>query len=244
LQYESDTQEKVLTMHEELWAGVELKIQNAEFFLEQMGKALLPPDRTPMNIALESTGAIIETRWQRSFYANLDAFLAMVRSVPEIIQACFGADLGSREMKAWFNRLTPAEQTRRKNFAAQFKTVHDTFRALTLSNARNITLHRTGVAPVEVNITGRFGVSHIGTPIKHVPTSESAHIIAGDDPALQWAATLPPDPLQPTWTDFNIDGKPLFPECQAYLQEARNLVAQARSISQNIHGNNTLTPPS
>ena len=230
-------------MHEELWAGVELKIQNAEFFLEQMGKALLPPDRTPMNIALESTGAIIETRWQRSFYANLDAFLAMVRSVPEIIQACFGADRGSREMKAWFNGLTSAEQTRRKNFAAQFKTVHDTFRALTLSNARNITLHRTGVAPVEVNITGRFGVSHIGTPTKQVPTSESAHIIAGDDSGLQWAATLPPDTVQPTWTDFKIDGKSLLPECRTYLQAARNLVAQARSMSQHIHANNTLTPP-
>src|SRR2546426_526168 len=84
---------------------------NAELFSEQMGKALLPPDRNPMKIALESTGAIIEIRWQRSFYANLDAFLAMVRSVPEIIHACFGADLGSREMKAWFNGLTLAEQT-------------------------------------------------------------------------------------------------------------------------------------
>jgi hypothetical protein len=230
-------------MHDELWAGVELKIENAEFFSEQMGKALLPPDRNPMNIALESTGAIIETRWQRSLYANLDAFLAMVRSVPEIIQACFGADLGSREMKAWFKGLTPAEQTRRKNFAVQFKTVHDTFRGLSLSNARNISLHRTGVAPVEVNITGRFGVSHIGTPIKHVPTSESTHIIAGDDPALQWAATLPPDPVQPTWTDFSIDGRPLFQECQAYLQEARKVVAHASTIVQHVHGNNTVTPP-
>ncbi len=27
-------------MHEELWAGVELKIENAEFFLERMGESL------------------------------------------------------------------------------------------------------------------------------------------------------------------------------------------------------------
>src|SRR5260370_6774363 len=53
-------------MHDELWAGIDLKIENAEFFSEQMGKALPPPDRNPMNIALESTGAIIESRWQRS----------------------------------------------------------------------------------------------------------------------------------------------------------------------------------
>jgi len=33
-------------MQEELWAGVELKMESADFFLEQMGKALLPPERT------------------------------------------------------------------------------------------------------------------------------------------------------------------------------------------------------
>src|SRR5205823_5690651 len=123
----------------------------------------------------------------------------------------------------------------------QFKTVHDTFRVLPLSNARNISLHRTGVAPVEVNITGRFGVSHIGTPIKHVPTAESAHVIAGDDPALQWASTLPPGRVQPAWADFKIDGKPLLAVCQAYLQEATSLVTHARGISQRVHGNSTLT---
>jgi hypothetical protein len=229
-------------MHDELWAGIDLKIENSAFFSEQMGKSLTP-DLTPISAVIQSTGAIIETHWQRSFYANLDAFLAMVRSVPEIIQACFGEDRGSGPMKTWFDGLAPAEQTRRKAFSTQFKVAHDGFRKLSLSNARNISLHRTGVAPVEVNITGRFGVSHIGTPIKHVPTAESARIIAGDDPALQWAATLPPDPVQPAWTDFKIDGKPLFVECQSYLQEARKLVAQARTIVQLVHGNNVLTPP-
>lgn len=34
-------------MDDELWAGIDLKIENAEFFSEQMGKALLPPDRNP-----------------------------------------------------------------------------------------------------------------------------------------------------------------------------------------------------
>ncbi len=230
-------------MHEELWVGVELKMESAEFFLEQMGKALSPPERTQINVALQSAGAIIETRWQRSFYAHLDAFLAMVRSVPEIVQACFGADRGSKMMKTWFDGLPTPEQTRRKNFAAQFETAHQAFRSLPLSNARNISLHRTGGAPAEVNITGRFGVTHVGTPVRHVPTAESARVVAGNDPALQWAASLPPVPVQPVWTDFMIDGKPLFPECQNYLQEARNLVAQARSISQHVHGNDSLTPP-
>jgi hypothetical protein len=230
-------------MHSDLWAGIDLKLENSAFFSEKMGKALMPPDLTPINAAILSTGAIIETHWQRSFYANLDGFLAMVRSVPEIIQACFGEDRGSAPMKAWFDGLPPAEQTRRKAFSTQFKMALDGFRKLSLSNARNISLHRTGVAPVEVNITGRFGVSHIGTPIKHVPTVESARIIAGDDPALQWAATLPPVPVQPVWTDFKIDGKPLLAECQSYLQDARKLVAHARNIVQQIHGNDALTPP-
>src|SRR5690242_11621780 len=123
-------------MHEELWAGVELKIENAVFFHEQMGKALAPPERTRMNVGLQSAGAIIDTCWQRSFYAYLDAFLAMARSVPEIVNACFGTDRGPK-MKTWFNGLPAAEQTRRETFAAQLKTTLDTFRALPLSNARN-----------------------------------------------------------------------------------------------------------
>jgi hypothetical protein len=130
-------------MHEDLWAGVDLKMESADFFLEQMGKALGPPERTQINVALQSSGAIIETRWQRSFYAYLDAFLAMVRSAPEIVQACFGED---RVMKAWLKTLAPAEQSRRKVFSAQFITAYDKFKKLPLSNARNISLHRTGVA--------------------------------------------------------------------------------------------------
>jgi hypothetical protein len=29
------------------------------------------------------------------------------------------------------------------------------------------------------------------------------------------------------WSDFTIDGKPLFPECQAYIQLAGDLRAKA-----------------
>jgi len=71
-----------ITMHVELWAGVVLKVTNADFFLEQMGRSLQPPERTAINVALQSAGTIIGTQWQRAFYAHLDAFLAMGRSVP------------------------------------------------------------------------------------------------------------------------------------------------------------------
>jgi hypothetical protein len=227
-------------MHEELWAGVDLKNEHAAFFLEQMGQALAPPPRTQINVALQATGAIVGTGWQRSIYAYLDAFLAMARSVPEIIHACFGADL---VMKKWFLALPKAEQDRRNEFTTRFEIAYKAFKTLPLSNARNVSLHRSGIAPVEVKIVGRFGVSHIGTPIKRVADAESRPIGAGTDPALQWAATLPPVPVEPRWTDFTIDGRPLFPECRAYLEEAAKLVTQARAIAKSVHGTESLTPP-
>jgi hypothetical protein len=82
----------------ELWAGVDLKLQNAEFHLSQMQRSLEPPPRTGWTVALEASGAIIDTQWQRSFYAHFDAFLSAARSVAEVIRCCFGAD---RVMKAW-----------------------------------------------------------------------------------------------------------------------------------------------
>jgi hypothetical protein len=229
-------------MHDKLWVGAELKVENAEFFLHGMGMSLRGPESTQINAALQLAGMVIDTGWQRSFYAQLDAFLAMVRSVPEIIQCCFGVDK-SPAMSTWFYGLPAAEKSRRQRFADKFKAARSAFGALPLSTARNISLHRSGVAPVEVNIRGRFGVVHVGTPVRRVPIAESAPIVAGDDPALQWAATEPPVAVQPAWTDFKIDGNPLFPECRAYLQEARNLLDQARSIVQLVHGKQTLTPP-
>ncbi len=157
-------------MHEDLWAGVELKMESAGFFLEQMEKTLAPPERTQINVVLQSSGPIIETRWQRSFYPYLDAFLVMVRSVPEIVQACFGEDRAPAK-KDWLEKLDPAELCRRIDFSKQFKKSYNNFKNLPLSTARNISLHSTGFAPVEVHITPRFGVTYAGTPIKPVPTA-------------------------------------------------------------------------
>jgi hypothetical protein len=230
-------------MYTELLAGAELKIENAQFFLDGMARSLRGPQRTQINAAIQAAGAIVDDRWQRSFYAHLDAFLAMVRSVPDIIQCCLGVDdRWPVAMKAWFNGLPVAEQARRQTFAVSFGPLQHVFATLPLSNARNISLHRSGVAPVEVNIRGRFGVVHVGTPVEHVPIAESAPIGSGNDAANLWAGTLPPVPVRPAITDFTIDGRPLFPECQAYLQKARDLLAQAHKIAQSIHGNQNLTP--
>jgi len=220
-------------MDEELWAGVELKVRNAEFFLDQMERSLQLPAQTAMG-----------TQWGRAFYAHLDAFLAMGRSVPEVIVCCFGKDMSNKVMKDWFNDLTAAEQKRRRIFSTQFD--YEAFRKLPLSMARNITSHRTGFAPVKVTISGRFGVSYTGSPIECVPSAEMRPIGPDDNPAdaaVLWAATESPVPVQPTWLDFTIAGRPLLPECRAYLQDAQNLVKHARGIAQQVHGSDRLTPP-
>jgi hypothetical protein len=225
-----------ITMHEELWAGVELKATNADFFLDQMGRSLQPLGRT----------ADMPMQWERALYANLDAFLAMGRSVPEVIKCCFGEDTSNRLMRDWFNALDAAERNRRHMFSSQFEPDHEAFRKLPLSTARNITMHRTGFAPVKVTISGRFGVSYTGSPVERVPSTEMRPIDPDDDPAdpgVLWAGTEPPVPVRPMWTDFTIAGRPLFSECQAYLGHAQNLVELARSIAQQVHGGDSLTPP-
>jgi hypothetical protein len=50
-------------------------------------------------------------------------------------------------------------------------------------------------------------------------------------------------PVRPMWTDFEIDGKPLFPTFRGYLESAQALITQARALADEIHGENKLTFP-
>jgi hypothetical protein len=225
-------------MHDELWAGIGSKLENAFFHLRQMGQSIQPPERTHMNIVQESAGAIIDTGWQRSFYAYFDAFLSAARSIPEIVRCCFGVDLGHPDMKAWFGALSNDEQRRRQEFNGQFKVTYDTFRLLDLGKARHVSEHRTGYAPAEVQIKGFFGVVYSGSAVKSVPFTETREI---DDPRFAFLAR--PLPIRPNWKDFTIDGKPLFAECEAYLKRAGDLIDEARKISAKVHGTNGLTMP-
>jgi hypothetical protein len=188
-------------MHEALWAGVELKADHAAFFLERMERALAPPERTQSNVAMEASGAVIGTNWQRSLYAYLDAFLAMTRSVPEVTEAYFGADEGSKVMRDWLGGLAPDEQDRRKQFSKAFKNARDAFRKRPLSQARNISVHRTGVVPAEVVIRGRFGVSYAGSPLERVPEAEFRSVATGEDPGL-----LPPGARSPVSRATDLEG--------------------------------------
>src|SRR5262245_34697072 len=105
---------------EKLWGGIALKLANANFHFHGMGKALLPPERTAYNVALESAGAIVGGNWHSAFYAHLDAFLSAARSIPEIIRCCFGEDRGNQTVRDWFDTLDQDEQDRRKAFGARF----------------------------------------------------------------------------------------------------------------------------
>jgi hypothetical protein len=79
-----------------MWAGAAQKLGHALFFYTEMQRAL-EPDRSHEAAVMQShfgTGR----NWQQPFYANLDAFLAMARSVPAIIECCFGKD---PQLKKW-----------------------------------------------------------------------------------------------------------------------------------------------
>jgi hypothetical protein len=234
---------KRASMHQELWAGVELKLQHAEFHLERMSQSLEPPqcaetdEYTETDLPLEARDTFIyagwQRSWERSFYAHFDAFLLTARCIPEIIQCCFGEDK-SRDMKDWFDNLPEEEKLRRQEFRKQFDPSYKSFRELPLSKARNVSVHRTGVVPVTVSINGMFGVTYTGTTVTRVPLSEPRHLF---DPS-----TLVPL-RQPSRSEFHIGERQLFPECEDYLEKARVLIETARSISDAVHGNQSLTPP-
>ena len=224
-------------MNDALWAGVELKSQYAEFHLDRMARSLQPPERTGHNFAMQAAGAVIDTGWQIAFYAHFDAFLAVVRSVPWIIEAGFGADTGHFVMRTWLAGLMATERNQRQSFSGQFKSARDIFDKLPLGIARDRSVHRTGFAPTEVTIIGRFGVTFTGRPDKRVPTAETRQ---NSD---EHSCLDKPSEVQLMETDFTIDGRPLFAECRAYLDAARKLIADARIIAATVHGAASLTPP-
>ena len=230
------SQDEVSTQHQ-LWPGIGLKIENAEFHRRAMEKAIEPPERTHLNVVMESAGAIIWNNWHQPFYAHLDAFLSAARSVPELIRCCFGVDNNIQSMRHWFDALDSGEKDRRTQFQDRFRSDYNAFRSLPLGNARHISEHRIGFAPVSVTVTGRFGLTYVGSPIRNIPNSETRDMPEG----YEWMAR--PIPVHPMGSDFQIDGMPLFETCRAYLHEANSLVQRARVIADAVHGEKKLTSP-
>jgi hypothetical protein len=180
----SDATLKERSMHEDLWANVEGKLGEAQHEYEQMQRSLRPPERTRSTAALEAAGARVDTRWQDSFWPAVNNFLGKVRSVPWIIEACFGKDVVKQEMKHWFNGLTADEQQRRESFSKEFD--HKVFRDHYLTNGRDIAVHRLGSPDVKVEVVGPFGQTHTATPSTRIPMAETRPLEANiDDPAKQ-----------------------------------------------------------
>jgi hypothetical protein len=211
----------VPTTQEALWTGIDLKQDHACFHLEQMSAALRAPDTTGAVLFKRRRGEGHE--WHRPFYAHLDAFLSAARSIPELIQCCFGHDL-DRRMGDWFSKLSDGEQGRRKLFRERFKDSHVAFRRLPLENARHISEHRIGFPPATVTTFGLLGVPYEGSPITRVPTSETRAV---PEPYSSYARPVAVDP--PHRSDFQINGEPLFEICQQYVVQSRKLIDGARN---------------
>jgi hypothetical protein len=234
--------------HQHLWEGVDLKLQAARTTVEEMRKVLQPAPKTAWTIVQESTGAIVGgPDWQSKFWPLVNRFLAEVRSVPAIIEACFGKDDGSREMKSWWKGLAPDEQQRRQAFSALFQPERKTIDLHALTPQRNISEHRRGIVEMEANVVGPFGAVHRATPTNRILDAECRPLDPNinNDQGAQWAATQPSQPIRPTPEQFTITSakKPLFPECEAYLALAEQVVAKARAISASEHGTKSLTMP-
>lgn len=223
-------------MHDELWAGVELKLQNAQFHLDQMMRSIQPPERTGHSVAMMASGAIGVPDWQEAFYAHLDAFLSATRSVGNIIKCCFGVD--NHFALNPFKALHAEEQNRRREFQGQFDPLLKAFDGRLLSTSRHISEHRTGAPPVTVMTTGLFGVTYIGDPLTRIPTLETRNIDVPNLPPVHSAHL----PVRPNWQDLKIDGQGLFPACRDHLKAAQDLLAEARRIAAEVHGTNGLTP--
>ena len=224
-------------MHDELWAGVDRKMRNAKFHFDHMWSSILPPTGH-MEAVLESHGQISDIRWQDAFYAHYDAFVSTTRSVAQILQCCFGHD-EYRVLKKWFENLPEDEQTRRRDFRVRFDPYFKEFGEHPLGTARHMSEHRRGFAPLQVVIMGFSGTFHVGSPTDQIPASETRHI---EEPELQFLAR--PRRVQPHWSDFYTDnGQPLYDACKEYLASAENLVAQARTICNDVHGSSSLTVP-
>jgi hypothetical protein len=108
-----------------LWAGIDRKLEAAQISLHEMARSLSPA-RTTMTVVQQSTGAIIGHRWER-IYEHVDTFLAKARSVPEIIESCFGADRVLMQTGWWCYDLSDDERARRKKFSRKFRKEREKF---------------------------------------------------------------------------------------------------------------------
>src|SRR5262245_61161569 len=124
-------------MSDHLWRGAELKLSYAVFHFTKMSDCLQPP-RDAYYAAQVAAGSLVGAgSWRQSLEPHLDALLAATRSVPEIVQCCFGYDRHPR-LEPWWLGLSADEQDRRREFSKEFKPHRGAFLDLPLSHARDV----------------------------------------------------------------------------------------------------------
>jgi hypothetical protein len=234
-------------MHEKLWQGIEFKLREAEFFLDRMGKVLVPPRIADPH--WHPAYGLSAAAWQPDFYFYLDAFIGAARSIPDVVQKCFGWD--ERSKNEWPSPLGPDEIDRRKEFQARFTDTYSNFHRQPLSRVRVGTFHWSGVPSVQTKAKVFGGDEYTGRPGQLIPTTACREFPAGTDPAFI-ALFSKPRPVEPSWQDFRleipledgtIESTPLFPACKAYLASAQQLVDDSKKFADSIHDDLPLTPP-
>jgi hypothetical protein len=217
------------------WTNIEEKLESAGRHLTQANREI-NPEWGPQYVAIQCTGAkVSDPRWRAKLSSDISAFVTDCRSIPDIIESCFGVDSNK-----WVKTLAPDEQRRRRKFQKSFK--YESFKRLRLSRARVDTVHRQSFVEIWVKVGQGY------SPLQELADAEIKPFLFGPDPASQWADSLPPRPARYLLKDFlfkTVGGryKPLFPECESYLRRTREMVTKARKLGERVHIGHKLTKP-
>jgi hypothetical protein len=243
-----DVHKETNQMSEVLWAGVEFKLAEARFFLEKMGE-ILAPLRHSTPYSHPARGSYRMTQWQPAFFYYLDAYLGAARSIPDVIQKCFGWD--DRSKNDWPEPPDLEERTRRQAFQAEFTSLYTAFHRRSLSRVRTGSLHWLGIPAVRTKAGVFGGQEYTGGPLERIPDAAPRALPPEPDPPLAVLAS-PSLPVEPCWQEFTFEDRrddgtteyrPLFEECKAHVQAAQDLVDTAKALCKRTHAAGKLTPP-
>lgn len=233
------------------WDGVRFKLDMAHFCLGEMREDLIPATAERGYAYYQTSTLPPANRWAPKFYYHLDAFLAATRSVDLVITTTFGIDRTLQ--KKWIDTLPSLEQTKRKTFQNEYDFIAAHFRDHFLTHIRNVSIHRSGTPQVVVAVLGRWGEHYRGGPTQSLPTFDQPQQRTPDDPdhPLNWMQpvtfAIEPGPdefvVQEALPGGSSRDHPLFPSCEDYLQSARRLVDEAKSLAERGHVQPVTPPP-
>ena len=89
----------------------------------------------------------------------------------------------------------------------------------------------------------RVGLSSGVQELATAGQGPSLPIPSDADPNVPWPALIRPTAVEPKWSDFQIDGRPLYEEVAAYFEATGKLLSEAHKIAEEVHGSNTLSEP-